>query len=161
MVVHLDLMDAKSRQAMIERLDRDLRQLPAAPRKGRRRLALRNHRLAALAFFVVMAVGTRGRSPPIRHISLASTTTIGRRTRGSQLVAHALPSHPLQLFEAPIFPRNAHDCVFRAHVRAVGDGRATALVGRVAGAGPQPADHRGLRAVVAGRAPVDGAMDGH
>ena len=56
-VFHLDLMAAqRSARASDPAARRRIRQLPAAAREGRRRVALRNHQLAALAFFAGMAV---------------------------------------------------------------------------------------------------------
>ena len=54
-VFHLDMYDARSRERLLERID-TYRAVPAPAGAGRRRVALRNRRLAELALFVLAAV---------------------------------------------------------------------------------------------------------
>ena len=75
-------------------------------------------------------------------------------------VAHILPRDPLSLFEAPILYPEHHSLAFSEHMFVPSVMGAPLLwVGRLAGAGLQPADHRRPRAVGLVDVPADAALD--
>jgi hypothetical protein len=80
-------------------------------------VAVRNHRLAALAFFALMAVvhswplasNPAGLARLDNHDAELNTWIVA-------WVAHALPTQPLGLFEAPIFHPEKHSLAFSEHM---------------------------------------------
>ncbi len=94
-VFHLDLMTANDRDDLIRRLDVEYARLPAAAREGRRRVALRNRQLAALAFFVgdggAALVAARQRPGRAWHGSTITTpSSIPGSWRGSRTSCRAI-----------------------------------------------------------------------
>jgi hypothetical protein len=80
-------------------------------------MALRNHRLAALAFFAAMAVlhSWPLASDPV-HLSRLDNHDAELLTWTVAWVAHVLPREPLSLFEAPILYPERHTLAFSEHM---------------------------------------------
>jgi hypothetical protein len=80
-------------------------------------MALRNHRLASLAFFLVMAVVHSWplASDPV-HLSRLDNHDAELLTWTVAWVAHILPLDPLRLFEAPILYPEQHTLAFSEHM---------------------------------------------
>jgi hypothetical protein len=80
-------------------------------------VALRNHRLAALAFFVGMAVlhSWPLASDPV-HLARLDNHDAALNTWIVAWVAHALPRQPLTLFDAPILHPEHHSLAFSEHL---------------------------------------------
>ena len=80
-------------------------------------MALRNHRLAALAFFAAMAVlhSWPLASDPV-HLSRLDNHDAELLTWTVAWVAHILPREPLSLFEAPILYPEQHTLAFSEHM---------------------------------------------
>ena len=116
-VFHLDLMGADARASLVARLENDYLELPAAAGEGRRRVAVRNHRLAALAFFVVMAVlhSWPLASDPA-HLGRLDNDDAALNTWVIAWVAHVLPRDPLHMFDAPIFFPEPHTLAYSEHL---------------------------------------------
>ena len=135
-VVHSSLMDAGNGAS--DMIRGSMSSTPTTSGRSRRTasVALRNHRLAALAFFLRMAVlhSWPLASDPA-HLSRLDNHDAELNTWIVAWVAHILPRDPLGLFEAPILYPEHHTLAFSEHmIVPVGDGRAAPLVGRVAGA---------------------------
>ena len=115
---HLDLMNAdESRGHLIRRLDVEYAHYLRPLEKRRRRVALRNHRLAALVFFAAMAVlhSWPLASDPV-HLSRLDNHDAELNTWIVAWVAHILPREPLSLFEAPILYPEQHSLAFSEHM---------------------------------------------
>jgi hypothetical protein len=80
-------------------------------------MALRNRRLAALAFFLAMAVlHSWPLAGDLAHLSRLDNHDAELDTWIVAWVAHALATNPLQLFEAPIFYPEHHALAFSEHM---------------------------------------------
>lgn len=80
-------------------------------------MALRNRGLAALGFFVAIAVlHSWPLASNLAHLSRFDNDDAALNTWSIAWVAHVLPRAPLQLFEAPIFYPDAHTLAYSEHL---------------------------------------------
>jgi hypothetical protein len=80
-------------------------------------LAVRNHRLAALALFVALAIAhTWPLASDLGHLSRFDNADASLNTFVLAWDAHALLHSPLQLFEAPIFYPEKHTLAYSEHL---------------------------------------------
>ena len=80
-------------------------------------MALRNHRLAALALFTLLAVAhTWPLASDLAGLARLDNDDEALNTWAIAWVAHILPRHPLQLFEAPIFYPEHHTLAYSEHL---------------------------------------------
>ncbi|HUQ88856.1 MAG TPA: hypothetical protein VM096_14965 [Vicinamibacterales bacterium] len=80
-------------------------------------MALRNHRLAALALFIGMAVlHSWPLASDLSHLSRLDNHDAELNTWIIAWVAHALPRQPLRMFEAPILYPERHSLAFSEHM---------------------------------------------
>lgn len=80
-------------------------------------MAVRNHRLAALAFFLFMAVvHSWPLASDLAHLSRLDSDDAALDIWAISWVAHELPRHPTDLFEAPAFYPEHHTLAYSEHM---------------------------------------------